>query len=107
MRKAPKNKKEAAPARKELHPKAVAFGERVRSQWRLDDAALGLLEEAIENLSIAMHSRDQLKAEGTVLATKTGYRVAHPAFKIAKEASALFTHQIKALNLEIEVKPTE
>ena len=106
MKKVTKSRKPSgktlAALRAELHPEAVAFGQRIRGAWQLDEAAEGYLVQAVENLSVAMHAQELVRAEGIIFRCQTGYKLPHPAWKIAKEASALFMRAINYMGLDIE-----
>jgi hypothetical protein len=85
-----------------LHPDAVAFGERIRKGWELDDAAEGYLVQAVENLSIATIAQETIKREGMIVTTRTGYKLPHPAWRIAKEASALYMRALHSMGIDME-----
>jgi hypothetical protein len=85
-----------------LHPQAIAFRNRIKSGWELDDAALSLLDQAKENLNMALRAQEEIKTNGLTFASKTGYRVGNPAAKIALTASALFAQQLALVGLNIE-----
>jgi hypothetical protein len=94
--------KKPVPHLAELHPDAVAFGERIRKGWELDDAAQGYLVQAVENLSIATYAQETIKREGMIFTTQTGYKLPHPAWRIAKEASALYMRALHSMGIDME-----
>jgi len=80
-----------------------------RKWWRkyletydLDDAALMVLESALESFDRMRQAQALIRTEGIVLTDRFGQKKTHPAVVIERDAKAGMVRQIQALNLDLE-----
>ena len=81
-----------------LRPRAQAWLSAVLKGWRIDESKLELVRATAVALSRSIEAREVLDEEGVILAGKTPRP--HPAARIEREATALFSRLLQQLNLE-------
>jgi P27 family predicted phage terminase small subunit len=71
-------------------------------EYELDNAGMLLLKVMLESYDRLMQARTELKHDGIVYETPSGYKKAHPALSIEKDARSGFLQAWRQLNLDIE-----
>jgi phage terminase small subunit len=89
-----------------LSPPTKRWWRSVVSTWELDEHHIRLLTLAGESWDRGQLARQQLQREGLVCATAMGPR-AHPAVKIAEQASIIFARLVRELDLDITTPAAE
>jgi P27 family predicted phage terminase small subunit len=97
---APKPKLPGPP--RHLSREAKRWWGRVVQVWVLDDAALLILESALEAFDRMREAQELLKAEGLVVKDRFGQQKAHPAAAVERDAKATMLRHLKALALDLE-----
>ena len=87
---------------KGLSRDAKAWWRRIVGAWELDDAALLLLEGALESFDRMREAQAILKAEGLVVKDRFGQQKQHPATLVERDAKSSLLRGIKALGLDLE-----
>jgi len=75
---------------------------KINSGWTLDDAALLLLESALECFDRMREAQKILKREGIIIRDRFGQKKSHPATLTERDAKLAMVRNLKALNLDIE-----
>lgn len=86
----------------QLSPEASAWWNKICDGWELDDAALLLLESALECFDRMREAQKILKREGIVIRDRFGQKKQHPATLTERDAKMAMVRNLKALNLDIE-----
>jgi P27 family predicted phage terminase small subunit len=95
-------KKRPIDSPKHLSTEAKGWWERIVGRWELDDAALLILEGALEAFDRMREAQAVLKKEGVVTTDRFGKPRQHPATLVERDAKNALLKGIKALGLELE-----
>jgi P27 family predicted phage terminase small subunit len=95
-------KKRLPDAPEHLSTEAKGWWERIVSRWDLDDAALLILEGALEAFDRMRQAQAVLDEEGVIALDRFGKPKQHPATLVERDAKNALLRGIKALGLDLE-----
>jgi P27 family predicted phage terminase small subunit len=87
---------------KHLGMEARKIWTQINNKWILDDAALVILESALESFDRMREAQQILKREGIVIKDRFGQEKQHPASLIERDAKNSMLRALKSLNLDLE-----
>jgi P27 family predicted phage terminase small subunit len=85
-----------------LSEEAASWWTRIVSRWDLDDAALLVLEGAMESFDRMREAQKVIAAEGITIPDRFGKPKQHPATLVERDAKGALLRGIKSLGLELE-----
>jgi P27 family predicted phage terminase small subunit len=101
MKKAPQTTRQPKiPAH--LSAEAKGWWKKLVAEWALDDAALMILESALESFDRMRQAQADIAKNGLVATDRFGQRKPNPACVIERDAKAAMSRDLKALNLDLE-----
>lgn len=87
---------------KRLSREAKKWWTRILEGWDLDDAALMILESALDAFDTMRAAQALVAKDGLVSTDRFGQVKAHPATLIERDAKATLLRHLKALGLDLE-----
>jgi len=85
-----------------LSKEAKGWWQKFVDGWDFDEAALLLLESALESFDRMRQAQAIIKRDGPTQTDRFGQAKVHPAVLIERDSKALLLKQLKALNLDLE-----
>lgn len=87
---------------KNLSGEARRIWRKINENWILDEAALVILESALESFDRMREAQAILKKDGIVIKDRFDQEKQHPASLIERDAKSAMLRALKSLNLDLE-----
>jgi phage terminase small subunit len=90
-----------------LNDEAKLLWGHVTEGWQLDEPGFALLRNACMALTRLRHVQKTLREDGLTVKDRFGQLRAHPLLSAERDAASSFRHDIKSLNLNVELPSLE
>jgi Phage terminase, small subunit len=87
-----------------LSREAKDWWKRINENWELDDAALLILQSALEAFTRMKLAQKQIEKDGLTIEDRFGMPKENPAIAIERKSRDSMIRALKSLNLDIEPK---